>query len=438
MLPLLSPPSSFLTPTRTLCSFCLTQVRSISIQQRLKLGLRPQPRRTRLRRQMRLWLETTGALLKDPLLGKTNYLSGINAAGQRIADGPAGDVDRRGASQEASEQNGDNNASKGGDETEDARNLEQHAVDDSQASEAKMSRGRTKMDANTQTLMPFPLNPHFISQSIPSEALRVEVWRRVQEEKKSIRQVSVELGVEMRRVAAIVRLMELEKNMIRQGQQLALPYQKAIHSIVPTTPFNPDNVIPNEPINDLPHHSLTGPQLFYPTSESRQFNRVDAGRVFSAAPRLPDSQDVGQGGRPAREPWQDSQLEWVGKEGQEMPVLKPADARIPHPHLIAFEKDRLDPALKGDAESRRARYYQRLADDEERRIQKREAIERAEEAKKTKVDTQRWMYVVKDVVSSREGTGLDGRGTKNVGLRYGVPHRDRRRGEHKIPRNVET
>ncbi|RMD39890.1 hypothetical protein DV735_g5237, partial [Chaetothyriales sp. CBS 134920] len=406
-------------------------VRSISIQQRLKLGLRPQPRRTRLRRQMRLWLETTGALLKDPLLGKTNYLSGINAAGQRIADAPADDADRPGASQE---QNGDN-ATPGGEDTEDARKLEQYAVEDSQIAESKTSRARTKMNANTKALMPFPLNPHFISQSIPSEALRAEVWKRVQEEKKSVRQVSVELGVEMRRVGAIVRLMELEKSM---GQQLALPYQKAIHSIVPTTPFKPDNITPHEPINDLPHHSLTGQQLFYPTSESRQFNRVDAGRVFSAAPRLPDSQDVGQGGRPAREAWQDSQLEWVGKEGQEMPVLKPADARIPHPHLIAFEKDKLDPALKGDAETRRARYFQRLTDEEERRIQKREAIYRAEEAQKTKVDTQRWMYVVKDVVSSREGTGLDGRGTKSVGFRYGVPHRDRRRGEHKIPRKVET
>ncbi len=68
----------------------------------------------------------------------------------------------------------------------------------------------------------------------------------------------------------------------------------------------------------------------------------------------------------------------------------------------------------------------------------REDRERREEAKRTRVDTQRWQFVVTDVQASREGTGLDGRGTKSVGLRYGVPHRDRKRGEHKIPRGVET
>ena len=210
--------------------------------------------------------------------------------------------------------------------------------------------------------------------------------------------------------------------------------------MVPTTPFDPtsNRVTPHEPINDLPHHSLTNPQLFYPTSESRQFNRVDAGRVFSAAPRLPDSQDIGQGGRPAREPWQDHQTEIVGKKGHEMPVLKAADARIPHSHLIAFEKDRIDPELANEADTRRGRYYQRLADDEEQRKQEREGKERREEAKRTRVDTGRWQFVVTDTQASREGTGLDGRGTGSVGLRYGLPHRDRKRGEFKVPRRVET
>lgn len=65
-------------------------------------------------------------------------------------------------------------------------------------------------------LMPFPLNNHFISESILSEQLREEIWRRVQLDKKSVRTVSVELGVEMRRVGAVVRLVELEKQMRAQ------------------------------------------------------------------------------------------------------------------------------------------------------------------------------------------------------------------------------
>lgn len=64
-----------------------------------------------------------------------------------------------------------------------------------------------------EDLRPFPLNVHFTSQSILSEPLRMEVWRRVQVEKKSVRTVSVELGIEMRRVGAVVRLVELEKRM---------------------------------------------------------------------------------------------------------------------------------------------------------------------------------------------------------------------------------
>lgn len=59
----------------------------------------------------------------------------------------------------------------------------------------------------------FPLNPNFVSQSILSTSLRHEIWRRVQVENKSVRQVSVELGVEMRRVGAVVRLVELENRM---------------------------------------------------------------------------------------------------------------------------------------------------------------------------------------------------------------------------------
>lgn len=60
---------------------------------------------------------------------------------------------------------------------------------------------------------PFPLNPHYISQSILSESLRQEIWKRVKVDGKSVRQVSVELGIEMRRAGAVVRLVEVERRM---------------------------------------------------------------------------------------------------------------------------------------------------------------------------------------------------------------------------------
>ena len=62
-------------------------------------------------------------------------------------------------------------------------------------------------------LRPFPLNRNFVSQSILSEDLRNEIWDKVRQQGKSVREVSVEMGVDMRRVAAVVRLVEVERRM---------------------------------------------------------------------------------------------------------------------------------------------------------------------------------------------------------------------------------
>jgi hypothetical protein len=58
---------------------------------------------------------------------------------------------------------------------------------------------------------PFPLNRAFISQPVLSDELREEIWSRVMKGGKTVREVSAELGVEMRRVGAVVRLKEVEK-----------------------------------------------------------------------------------------------------------------------------------------------------------------------------------------------------------------------------------
>lgn len=226
-----------------------------------------------------------------------------------------------------------------------------------------------------------------------------------------------------------------------QGQPLALPYARAVHSMIPTTPYNPASTRPvttHESINDLPQHPLTDPQLFYPTSESRAFNRVDAGRVFSAAPRLPDDEDIGQGGKPSQEPWEDTRMEIIGKKGQEMAVLKAADSRIPHPHLIAFEKDKKDPVLRGERDERTRRYLQRLEEDAAKRADMKAKQAAKQEAKKTRVQTPRWQFIVTEVQTTRTGTGEDGRGTNSPGYRYGVPAQDRKRNQVKIPTRVEV
>ena len=176
----------------------------------------------------------------------------------------------------------------------------------------------------------------------------------------------------------------------------------------------------------MPVHGLTRPQIFHPASESSPFNRVDAGRVFSAAPRaLP-------GAKPR-------QRELIGKTGNEEEVLLPAEDRIPHPHLVEFEKDKINPEFKNEAQERAERYAQRLIDDETARTKAQQALKERKEAKIKRIDDgRRWEFRVQDVVASRDRTGLTGRGTGAPGMRYGAPNDERKRGKVKIPTRVNV
>lgn len=71
-------------------------------------------------------------------------------------------------------------------------------------------------DNSASSKRPFPLNANFVSSPILGEELRNEIYKRVVKEKKSVRTVSVELQVDMRRIGATVRLVELEKRMEKE------------------------------------------------------------------------------------------------------------------------------------------------------------------------------------------------------------------------------
>lgn len=73
-----------------------------------------------------------------------------------------------------------------------------------------------------EDLQPFPLNRFFRSQPVLSEALRDEIFKKVSKDKKSIREVSVELGVTMERVSAVNRMKEIEKRRIDEVSFLSL------------------------------------------------------------------------------------------------------------------------------------------------------------------------------------------------------------------------
>lgn len=166
--------------------------------------------------------------------------------------------------------------------------------------------------------------------------------------------------------------------------------------MLPQTKWDPQRKItPHESINDLPVHPWTRQQIFYPTSESRQFTRADAAKVFS-------------------------------------PTLLPADDRIPHPELVQLEKDTL-------AEMPREKRVAAIqARDEKLQKEKQEKERKKEEWLAKNLQTvpgQRWDFKFSNI--NVDAAGKDGRGRGAVGWRYGNPHNDRKRGAVKIPTSVE-
>lgn len=75
--------------------------------------------------------------------------------------------------------------------------------------------GGGETGASQSDLRPFPLNSAFVSQSVLSEELRNEIHRCVKVQGMNLRAVSVMYGIDTRRVAAVVRLVDLEHKMKR-------------------------------------------------------------------------------------------------------------------------------------------------------------------------------------------------------------------------------
>ncbi|ROT37509.1 hypothetical protein SODALDRAFT_334619 [Sodiomyces alkalinus F11] len=241
---------------------------------------------------------------------------------------------------------------------------------------------------------PFPLNPLFRSEPVLDESMREEIYRRVKEDKVSLKAVSADLSVDIRRVAAVVRMKALEKQWESEGKKLAKPYANAILCLLPKTSYTPGQQSIHEPVNEIHVHKLTTQQLFVPVSESRQFTREDAAKAFHRN-------------------------------------LLSADARSPHPELIELQKRKL--AGVPDEENQ-GKFQAETKAEEDALVEKLERRAAQEEERTTRVDTDRFEYRFKDI--NMEVVGKNGRGRKAVGWRYGVPFNDRRKGQIKIPTSV--
>ncbi|ETS84797.1 hypothetical protein PFICI_02822 [Pestalotiopsis fici W106-1] len=242
---------------------------------------------------------------------------------------------------------------------------------------------------------PFPLNPNFASRPVLTDGARDLIWSKVIEKGETVKAVSAELGIDINRVAAVVRLKEVEKDWLAKGKEMAIPYARAIANMLPLKSYKVDERnTPLEPINELHVHPHTMKQLYWPTSESRQFTREDAAKAFHRN-------------------------------------MLSADARIPHPELVQMERDLLQKMSPAEA---RAKFIESTRDAERKAAEARAKKAQQEEQTLQRVNTKRFEFRFKKI--NAEDVGNDGRKITAIGARYGRPSYDRVKGAVKIPTSV--
>lgn len=169
------------------------------------------------------WLRGPGKAFRDPLKGSTNYLSAYNRSGvllrlKDLEDGEKSNPQR--------DRSGINDADLDRDEGEvQAEEREQGVSEEEVRKRARlraMKRG-DREDAKQRDgiprerwsdLRPYPQNRQFQSQSVLSEDLREKLYQLVAVNGLDLKSVSARFGVDIRRVAAVVRLKTVEKKWV--------------------------------------------------------------------------------------------------------------------------------------------------------------------------------------------------------------------------------
>jgi len=223
----------------------------------------------------------------------------------------------------------------------------------------------------------FPENRYYKAQPVLTEEFKDEIVRRIKEG-ASVRRVSMEMGVSMERVAAVVRLREIRGEMEKEGKELNNDLSSALTKLMPQTAL-PKNNRPSQhdPANSFLVPSPTAHLLFTPLPESRKL-------TSSAAAKL-------------------------------LGVPSP-DELIPHPELLRFE------AMKAEGISASVR--RQRAEEEERRETERMEVQakrkkEREEKRGDVLERGRWRWRLREA-----SVGM-------VGERYGVPKEDRKGGNGK-------
>lgn len=153
------------------------------------------------------WFDGPGKAFRDPLAGSTNYLSAYDRQGNLRR---AGRRDFQAEEEEAEPS-----------EEEILKQEEQEGIDVEEMAERAESRaaqrrekeavGKALPKERDSDLQPYPLNSNFRSQPVLSEELREEIYHQIVVRKMDLQGVSAAYGIDMRRVAAVIRLKTIEK-----------------------------------------------------------------------------------------------------------------------------------------------------------------------------------------------------------------------------------
>ncbi|KAF2758940.1 hypothetical protein EJ05DRAFT_537319 [Pseudovirgaria hyperparasitica] len=355
---------------------------------------------TVLRDQFYAWLSGPGQNFEKPLPGSTNYLSAYTSDGVLRRQKEETKVDEKEKSQESSAAKVANDgASIDGQNADDPAtamdnpdNTTDTPEEPEELKEEELENDQLKKES-LRDLRPFPMNQQFVSESVLSESVREDIYNQVVNKGTHVVKASADANISIERVAAVVRLKQIEKNWLKDGKPLARAYSRAVLSMLPQTTSIAQA---HESITDIPILPSTTRQVFHPVPESRHFTRADAAKAFS------DN-------------------------------LKPADERMPHQELILTRKLQ----LQGERQHAiRIKVAQFAAQQEKERIGKREALKRREEKRTTVVAGRRWDFQIKEIKA--EDVGYKGKNPKGTGWRYGMPHEDRKRALIKIPERVEA
>ena len=151
------------------------------------------------------WLNGPGRAFREPLPGSTNYLGAYDKFGNLMrATSPRDNTNKEA---EQAEEEDDPNMS--------AEEKQQHKEARKAEAEEEAAQGRLPKES-AGDLRPFPLNKAFRSESVLSEQFKDEIYKKFVEEKLDIATVSAAFGVDMRRVAAVVRLKTIENQWIAE------------------------------------------------------------------------------------------------------------------------------------------------------------------------------------------------------------------------------